>query len=166
MEDKSIRWVILVDKTALEFPLYISVAWVLMISYQMFTETAVKSLISFINILWPFIEEWLTFRIGMMVFVSAFSWVFLLSSVIPSVILGRKRSVLVQFFVCLTLTFLAFAALDFLKASSSHLTSYFLGFAAVLENPFVALAYLSMPYIVMLAIDFQTRRKKQKEERT
>lgn len=135
-----------------------------MVGYQMFTEAAVKSLINFINTFWPFVGEWLISRIGMIVFVSAFAWVFVLSSVIPSVILGRERSVLVQFFVCLTLTFLAFIALDSLKAYSGHIINYFLSFAALLENPFVALAYLSMPYIIMLAIDLQARRRNKKKK--
>lgn len=155
----------LLGKTAWEVPLYISIAWILMISYQMFTETAVKSLINFINIFWPFVGVWLTSRVGMIVFVSAFAWVFVLSSVIPSVILGRERSVLAQFFVCLTLTFLAFIALDSLKAYGGHLINHLLSFATLLENPFAALAYLSMPYIIMLAIDLQTRRENKKKKK-
>ncbi|MGC8998013.1 MAG: hypothetical protein ACP5JW_01210 [Candidatus Bathyarchaeia archaeon] len=129
----------------------------------MFTETAVKSLINFVNILWPFVGEWLIYRVGMIVFVSAFAWVFVLSSALPSVILGRERGVLAQFFVCLTLTFLPFIAFDSLKAYGGHIISYMLGFATQLENPFTALAYLSMPYIIMLAIDLQTRRKNKKK---
>ena len=151
-------------KAAWQVPLYVSVAWVLMVSYQMFTETAVKSLINFVNIFWPFVGEWLISRVGMIVFVSAFAWVFVLSSVIPSVILGRERSVLVQFFVCLTLTFLAFIALDSLKAYGGHIINYMLSFATLLENPFTALVYLSMPYVIMLAIDLQTRRRNKKKK--
>jgi hypothetical protein len=130
----------------------------------MFTETAVKSLINFINILWPFIGEWLIYRVGMIVFVSAFAWVFVLSSALPSIILGRERSVLAQFFVCLTLTFLAFIAFDSLKAYGGHVISYMLSFATLLENPFAALAYLSMPYIIMLVIDLQTRKRNRKRK--
>jgi len=135
-----------------------------MVSYQMFTETAVKSLINFINILCPFVGEWLIYRVGMIVFVSAFAWVFVLSSALPSVILGRERSVLAQFFVCLTLTFLAFIAFDSLKAYGGHVISYMLSFATLLENPFAALAYLSMPYIIMLVIDLQTRKRNRKRK--
>ncbi|MBS7620716.1 hypothetical protein KEJ32_01100 [Candidatus Bathyarchaeota archaeon] len=151
-------------KTAWQVPLYVSVAWILMVGYQMFTESAVKSIINFINVFCPFVGEWLISRIGMMVFVSAFAWVFVLSSVIPSVILGKERSVLIQFFVCLTLTFLAFIALDFLSAQGGHVINYMLSFATLLENPFVALAYLSMPYIIMPVIDIQTRRRNKKEK--
>jgi hypothetical protein len=153
-----------VGKEAWQVPLYVSVAWILMVSYQMFTETAVKSLINFINILCPFVGEWLIYRVGMIVFVSAFAWVFVLSSALPSVILGRERSVLAQFFVCLTLTFLAFIAFDSLKAYGGHVISYMLSFATLLENPFAALAYLSMPYIIMLVIDLQTRKRNRKRK--
>jgi hypothetical protein len=153
-----------VGKETWQVPLYVSVAWILMVSYQMFTETAVKSLINFINILWPFIGEWLIYRVGMIVFVSAFAWVFVLSSALPSIILGRERSVLAQFFVCLTLTFLAFIAFDSLKAYGGHVISYMLSFATLLENPFAALAYLSMPYIIMLVIDLQTRKRNRKRK--
>jgi hypothetical protein len=153
-----------VGKETWQVPLYVSVAWILMVSYQMFTETAVKSLINFINILCPFVGEWLIYRVGMIVFVSAFAWVFVLSSALPSVILGRERSVLAQFFVCLTLTFLAFIAFDSLKAYGGHVISYMLSFATLLENPFAALAYLSMPYIIMLVIDLQTRKRNRKRK--
>jgi hypothetical protein len=153
-----------VGKEAWQVPLYVSVAWILMVSYQMFTEIAVKSLINFINILCPFVGEWLIYRVGMIVFVSAFAWVFVLSSALPSVILGRERSVLAQFFVCLTLTFLAFIAFDSLKAYGGHVISYMLSFATLLENPFAALAYLSMPYIIMLVIDLQTRKRNRKRK--
>ena len=151
-------------KETWQVPLYVSVAWILMVSYQMFTETAVKSLINFINILCPFVGEWLIYRVGMIVFVSAFAWVFVLSSALPSIILGRERSVLAQFFVCLTLTFLAFIAFDSLKAYGGHVISYMLSFATLLENPFAALAYLSMPYIIMLVIDLQTRKRNRKRK--
>lgn len=58
----------------------------------------------------------MSLRIDLIVFVYAFAWVFLLSSVIPSVILGRERGVLVQFVVCLILTFVAFVVQDVIMA--------------------------------------------------
>lgn len=152
-------------KTIWEAPLYVAVAWILMISYQMFTETAIKSLINSINSFSPFVGEWLISRIGMIVFVSAFAWIFVLSSVIPSVILGKERSVLIQFLFCLTLTFFAFIALDSLKAYGGHVVNSIMNFATLLENPFAALAYLAIPYVIMIAIDLQTRRRNKKRMR-
>lgn len=79
-------------KTALLAPLYVSVAWTFLVSYQLFTQTAVSTLVAYVNMIWPAVGGWLSLRIDLIVFVYAFAWVFLLSSVIPSVILGRERS--------------------------------------------------------------------------
>jgi hypothetical protein len=151
-------------KAAWEAPLYLSVAWTLMISYQMFTQTAVTTLVSYINMFWLFVGAWLSSRVDMMVFISAFVWVFVLSSVIPTVILGKERSVLVQFFVCLTLTFLAFIAFDILQVYESGPINYLLSLTVLLNNPFLAIAYLSMPYVLMLIIDLNARKRRKKEK--
>jgi hypothetical protein len=82
----------------------------------------------------------------MMVFIYAFAWVFVLSSAIPSVILGKERSVLVQFFVCLTLTLIAFLVLDALTAYGGRLIDQLLSLAVVFDNPFLAIFYLLIPY--------------------
>ena len=54
-----------------------------------------------------------------MVFVHAFASVFVLSSLIPSVILGKERSVLIQFLVCLTLAFIAVSFMDIFSLVSA-----------------------------------------------
>jgi len=151
-------------KAAWEAPLYLSVAWTLMISYQMFTQTAITTLVTYINMFWPFVGAWLTSRVDMMVFISAFAWVFVLSSVIPTVILGKERSVLVQFFVCLILTFLAFITFDILQVYESGPINYLLSLTVLLNNPFLAIAYLSIPYVLMLIIDLRARKRHKKEK--
>ena len=93
-------------------PAYISSVWALMISYQLFTQTAVTTIIDAINGVWPSIGTWLFSRIDMIVFIFAFAWVFILSSALPTVILGRNRSVVIQFLVVLTLTFVSFVIQD------------------------------------------------------
>jgi len=45
--------VIDVGRATIVTPLYISTAWTLMISYQLFTETAVNSVVQKIDMLWP-----------------------------------------------------------------------------------------------------------------
>jgi hypothetical protein len=66
-------------------PLYISVAWTLMISYQLFTQTAVVTVVTSISTFWPSaISAWLYARVETIVFIHAFAWIFVLSSVIPS----------------------------------------------------------------------------------
>ncbi|MBN1244454.1 hypothetical protein JXA31_02550 [Candidatus Bathyarchaeota archaeon] len=140
-------------------PLYLSVAWTLMISYQLFTETAVTTLVTQIDTFLPSIGIWLASRVDMVVFVYAFAWTFVLSSVIPSLLLGKERGVLVQFFVCLTLTFLTFALLDVLQNYAGTSLAQLLSFAFVFSNPLLAGLYLSLPYVVMIGLDVRLRRR-------
>jgi hypothetical protein len=144
-------------------PLYLSVAWTLMISYQLFTETAVTTLVTQINTFIPTVGFWLSSRVDMVVFVYAFAWVFVLSSVIPSLLLGKERGVLAQFVVCLTLTFLAFALLDILQNYAGTSLAQLLSFSFLFTNPVLAGFYLALPYIVMIGLDLHSRRKKAKK---
>jgi len=144
-------------------PLYLSVAWTLMISYQLFTETAVTTLVTQVNTLIPTIGFWLTSRVDLVVVFYSFAWVFVLSSVIPSLLLGKERSVLVQFFVCLTLTFLAFVLLDILELYAGTSLAQLLSFAFVFSNPVLATLYLALPYIVMIGLDLRSRKNKAKK---
>ena len=140
-------------------PLYLSVAWTLMISYQLFTETAVTTLVAQINTLMPSIGFWLISRVDLVVVFYSFAWVFVLSSVIPALLLGKERGVLVQFFVCLTLTFLAFVLLDLLELYAGTSLAQLLSFAFIFSNPILATLYLALPYIVMIGLDLRSRRK-------
>lgn len=151
-------------KAAWAAPMYISVAWTLMISYQLFTQTAVTTVVTALDIVMPSIGVWLSSRIDMVIFVYSFAWVFVLSSVIPSVILGKERSVLVQFFVCLVLTFLALIAVDLLETFAQASLNQLLGLSFVFNNLILAAIYLSLPYIFMLALDIKVRMKKQNDE--
>lgn len=144
-------------------PLYVSVAWTLMISYQLFTQTAVTTISSYVNMFWPSVGAWLVSRIDMIVFIYAFAWVFLLSSAIPSVILGKERSVLVQFFVCLTLTFMGFVIQDTLTTYGGKQIDQISSLAVLFQNPFLAMGYLSIPYLLMLGFDIHSRRKQEKK---
>ncbi len=147
-------------KAALITPAYLSVAWTLMVSYQLFTETAVKTVIGSIKTTFP--EAWtvLNTRMDMIIFIYAFAWVFVLSSAIPSIILGKSRSVIVQFIVCLTLTLSAFIVIDSLAYFYNfNLYDSVSAYASWFTNPIFAVFYLSLPYVLMLTIDFRTRRK-------
>ena len=140
-------------KSVLVIPLYISVAWILMISYQLFTQTAVTTVIAHINVFWPSVSAWLVSRMDMVVFIYAFAWFFVFSSVIPSVILGKERRVLIQFFVCLTLTSIVFVFQDILTIYGEKPIEQIFGLAAFLHDPFIAAGYLLMPYLLMLMLD-------------
>ena len=151
-------------RTAIATPLYISVAWTLMVSYQFFTQTAVTTVITHINMFSPSLGSWLTYRVDLMVFIYAFAWVFVLSSVIPSVLLGKERSLLIQFFVCLTLTFVAFIIQDALTSYLGARTEQLFGLVEIFYNPILAVVYLLMPYLLMLTIDIRSRRKRKKDK--
>jgi len=153
-------------KATFATPLYLSVAWTLMISYQLFTETAVTTLVTQINTLIPSIGFWLSSRVEMVVFVYAFAWVFVLSSVIPSLLLGKEHGVLVQFVVCLTLTFLAFALLDIMEIYAGASLAQLLSFAFVFSNPILAALYLSLPYVVMIGLDVRARRRNKAKKKS
>lgn len=151
-------------KAALATPLYISAAWTLMISHQLFTQTAVTTVIIYIDIFWPSVGAWLASRMDMIVFIYAFAWVFVLSSAIPSVILGKERGVLIQFFVCLILTFVAFVVQDILTTHGGGPMDQLFSLAVLFNNPFLAGGYLLIPYFLMLMLDIRSRKKQKKEE--
>jgi hypothetical protein len=142
-------------------PAYLSVAWTLMVGYQLFTQTAVTTVVTLLGTNFPVLEAWLTTRIDMIVFVYAFAWVFVLSSIIPSIILGKERSVLVQFMVCLAITLTSFVILDAIDPTVLYSAS----FLQIFTNPIFASVYLSLPYIVMLAIDLRGRQKKKASQK-
>lgn len=72
---------------------------------------------------------------------------------------------LIQFFPCLTLTFVSLLIRDTLIAYGMGGTlEQLFGLAVFLNNPFIAVAYLSMPYVLMIAIDIRYRRKIKKEK--
>ena len=141
-------------------PLYISLAWSLIISYQLFTQTAVYSIVHFFSIVSPSTGEFIISRISTVVFIHAFAWIFVLSSVIPSIILGKGRSVLLQFFLCLTITLVAISVEDiFTLFMGTQATAQVQNAASVFRNPLAAGMYLSAPYLIMLYLDLRERRK-------
>jgi len=134
-----------------------------MTSYQLFTETTVTSVTVYINMYLPTIGAWLVSRLDMIVFIHSFAWIFLLSSVIPALLLGKQRGVLVQFGVCLTLAFLAFVIQDAVTTGLGNgALDQILGLAPLFQNPLVAAIYLALPYLLMLGFDIRSRRKKEK----
>ena len=143
-------------------PVYLSVAWALMISYQLFTATAVETVVNNVDLVFPAIGEWLSYRIDMIVVINAFAWVFVLSSVIPSLILGKERSILVQFFVCLILTVVSFVILDTIQTMGGPLLEQLQGAAFLFNNIIFAVLYLLLPYIAMFAIDWRLKKRQKK----
>ena len=141
-----------------------------MISYQLFTQTAVVTVVDFVNETWPsMVSAWLISKVETIVFIHAFAWIFVLSSVIPSVLLGKERSVLIQFFVCLTLTLAAFWIKDNLPAfiggqSIESLINQIFSLAAFFNNPFLAGLYLLAPYLFMVGLDIHSHKNNKKRK--
>lgn len=151
-------------KAAVATPVYISFAWILMVSYQLFTQIAVKTVVIYVDMFLPSVGAWLASRMEMIVFIYAFAWVFLLSSAIPSVILGKGRGVLAQFFVCLILTFMAFVVQDILTTYGGGPIEELFSLAVLFRDPFLAVGYLLIPYLLMLALDIHSRKKEKTSE--
>ena len=129
-----------------------------MTSYQLFTQTTVESITTAITTYLPTIGTWMADKIDIIVFIHSFAWIFLLSSVIPALLLGKQRGVLVQFSLCLTLAFLAFVIQDLLTDFGT--LDQILALAHLFYNPILAFAYLSVPYLLMLGFDIRSKRKK------
>ena len=146
-------------KATILTPVYISVAWTLMTTYQLFTETTVKSITPIITTYLPTVGTWIADKTDIIVFIHSFAWIFLLSSAIPALLLGKQRGVLVQFGLCLTLAFLAFVIQDALIVldGASHQIQ---GLTSLFQNPLLATVYLTIPYLLMLGFDIVSRRKK------
>jgi hypothetical protein len=144
-------------KAGLMAPLYLSVSWVLTVSYQLFTDTAVRSIASYLSSWWPSAGAWLNANISTLVFVYAFTWIFVLSSVIPSVILGKERGVLIHYIVVLTLSMIAFFMPDMLQALGVIRIDQIFESASILQNPLLAFLYLAIPYLFMLGLDIRSR---------
>jgi hypothetical protein len=142
-------------------PLYISVAWTLMTTYQLFTETTVKSVTMYISMYLPTIGAWLASRLDMIVFIHSFAWIFLLSSFIPALLLGKERGVLVQFGLCLTLAVLANIVQGAVTDIGQGPLDQILGLAPLFQNPALAAAYMALPYLLMVWFDIRGKRKKE-----
>ncbi|MDG6222077.1 MAG: hypothetical protein QCH99_02305 [Candidatus Bathyarchaeota archaeon] len=148
-------------KATLLTPVYMSVAWTLMTTYQLFTEITVNTITTSIMGTLPVVGEWMATRIDLIVFIHSFAWIFLLSSFIPAVLLGKQRGVLMQFFVCLTLAVLANIVQGAVTDVSGGPLDQILGLAPLFRNPLLATAYMSLPYAMMAWFDVKGKRQKQ-----
>lgn len=131
-----------------------------MTSYQLFTQTTVDTITASIGTFIPIVSQWMATRIDLIVFIHSFAWIFLLSSVIPSVLLGKQRGVLVQFGLCLTLAVLANVIQGAIIDIGQGPLDQILGLAFLFQNPLIATGYISVPYLLMLWFDIRGRHKK------
>jgi len=105
-------------------------------------------------------------RIDRIEFMYSFAWIWVMTSLIPSLILKRK-SALLQFVVVLALTFLAVefeSVLSFVVGG--EFVEQIFRVAVWLGNPWLATLYLLSPFLVILSVDLYERRKKKLEEKS
>ena len=149
-------------KWALATPLYTSSSWILMISCRLFTSKAVITSLEHINSLHPSIGSWLLSKSDMIIFIYAFAWIFVLSSVIPSLILGKNNGVLIQFIVVLILSLIPILIQDsIITIFGGKTIDQILDVTFLFTNPAVAFGYLFLPYLIMIIIDVRKRLQSQ-----
>lgn len=146
---------------------YILSAWILMVSYQMFTHASMSTIIDSINSIVPSLGSWLLSKIELVNFIHNFAWIFVISSLIPSILLGKERNVTVHFIFCLIFTLISTWIKDYafelnFGSSSNPITAA----STLFQNLPVAIIYLCTPYIVMIALDIHANNLKarRKEE--
>ena len=137
---------------------YLIIAWVLMVSYQIFTQTAVNTVATALASPTPMVSSWLSSGSGSAAFICGFAWMFVLSALVSNLMFGRERRLSIQFLVSLGLTLagsavlalLGIAGLDF--ANPSVLST---PFAVLFGNVWFAGFYLALPFLFMVAMDIR-----------
>lgn len=141
---------------------YLVLAWVLMVSYQIFTQTAVASVATALTGPAPTLAAWISSSTDITAFICGFAWMFVLSAVVQSLMFGRERRLSIQFLVSLGLTAAGSVVLGLLNVAGLDLAN-----PTVLSDPFTMLFgnagfagfYLTLPFLFMVAIDLRSIRK-------
>ncbi len=143
---------------------YLVIAWVLMVSYQIFTKTAVTTVTTALADPTPMLSSWLSSGSGSAAFICGFAWMFVLSAIVSNLMFGRERRLSIQFLVSLGLTLAGSAVLTLLGIAGLDLAN-----PSVLSTPFTILFgnvlfagfYLALPFLFMVAMDIRAghRRK-------
>jgi hypothetical protein len=135
---------------------YLFLAWILMVSYQIFTQTALTTVAFSLNGSVPLLASWINSNANVPIFVCSFAWMFVLSSLISIVMFGKERRLTIQFLVSLALTLTGSALLGLFHLAGLDLSnpSFFSKPSSLLfGNLFFAFFYLVLPFIFMVAVD-------------
>jgi len=139
------------------------VAWLLMLSYQIFTQTALKTVAGSA----PFLYSALNSNVSVAAFVCSFAWMFVLSSVISGLIFGRQKRIFMQFLIGLILTVTASALFEAIKMAGYDLsnpnTLLASPYAQVFTNGYFSFFYLSLPFFFMIVVDLRAMTRKLKK---
>ncbi len=144
---------------------YLIIAWALMVSYQIFTQSALATVSTSLTGPAPLIASWLRSSSGLATFICGFAWIFVLSAVVSQLMFGRERRLSVQFLVSLGLTLVGSTILGLLNEAGwypSNLNVVSAPFSAFFGNAAFAWLYIALPFIFMLVIDFRSFNKKKK----
>jgi hypothetical protein len=135
---------------------YLLLAWILMVTYQIFTKTALNRVANSLNGSIPAVASWINSNANVPIFICSFAWMFVLSSLISVIMFGKERRLTIQFIVSLALTLMeqAFLSLFHLAGLDLLNPSFFSRPSSLLfGNLFFAFFYLVLPFIFMAAVD-------------
>ena len=135
---------------------YLVLAWVLMVSYQIFTQTALTTVTSSLGGSIPVLASWINSKADLTIFICSFAWMFVLSSLISIFMFGKERRLTIQFLVSLALTLTGSALLGLLHVVGLDLSNPSVlsqPFTLLFSNVFFAFFYLALPFIFMVAVD-------------
>jgi hypothetical protein len=138
--------------------IYLLIAWILMVSYQIFTRTALITLASSFEGSAPSVASLISSNAGTTSFVCSFAWMFVLSALISIIMFGKERRLTIQFLITLALTLISSALLGLLSTVGLELANpNFLTKSGDLlfGNVFFAFFYLALPFIFMVAVDLK-----------
>ncbi len=132
-----------------------------MVSYQIFTRTALSTVATFV----PVLASSISSGVDLAVFIFSFAWMFVLSAIISSLMFGKERRVSVQFLVSLGLTLLGSGLLELFKGAGLDLSNpgvLTFPLAGLFGNSLFAIFYLMLPFIFMIVIDLRSIVKRKK----
>ena len=135
---------------------YLVLAWVLMVSYQIFTQSALATVTSSLGGSLPVLSSWINSKADLTIFICSFAWMFVLSSLISIFMFGKERRLTIQFMVSLALTLTGSALLGLLHVVGLDLSNPSVlsqPFTLLFGNVFFAFFYLALPFIFMVAVD-------------
>ncbi len=148
-------------KILVTIPLLI-VAWLLMVSYQFFTQAALLTVASSLSAV-PVISTWISSSSGWAGFICGFAWMFVLSAIVSTLMFGNERRLSIQFLVSLGLTLIGSTLVGVLSNAGIKISDP--GFitspvSVLFGNIVFAWFYLALPFIFMVVIDFRAKPKK------
>src|SRR5665647_566758 len=136
--------------------IYLVIAWVLIVSYQIFTQSALSTVTSSFGGSIPTLASWINSEANVTVFIYSFAWMFVLSALISILMFGKERRLTMQFLVSLALTLTGSALLSLLHLIGLDLSNPNVlsqPFTLLFSNVFFAFFYLALPFIFMVAVD-------------